>query len=271
MTENKEEGFQLDIGEMLRELWRNILVVILVAVLGGAAAFAWTFFFVDPQYSATATLYVNKSSFSLGGASFSISSGLSTDSLVNLYMQIISSRTTLEEVSDEAGLDIPSDDLKKMISTSSSGSGSLAITVTCSDPVQAELIANTIAKLLPDRIANIIDGSSVRVIDYAIIPSSRSSPDYVISTVTGMLVGIALCAAFIALRFYLAQKSDSAVHSSEELKQLFPDIAVLASIPDMRINNKGGYYYSSYYGNNKYSSYYGNNGKKEKEKEKEGK
>ncbi len=250
MTENKEEGFQLDIGEMLRELWRNILVVILVAVLGGAAAFAWTFFFVDPQYSATATLYVNKSSFSLGGASFSISSGLSTDSLVNLYMQIISSRTTLEEVADEAGLDIPSDDLKKMISTSSSGSGSLAITVTCSDPVQAELIANTIAKLLPDRIANIIDGSSVRVIDYAIIPSSRSSPDYVISTVTGMLVGIVLCAAFIALRFYLAQKSDSAVHSSEELKQLFPDIAVLASIPDMRLNNREGYYYSSYYGKN---------------------
>lgn len=249
MTENIEEGFQFDIGEMLRELWRNILAIILAAAIGGAAMFGWTFFMVKPQYSATATLYVNRSSFSLGGANFSITSGLSTDTLVDLYMLIIRSRTTLEEVIDEAGLNMSSGALRGMISTTDSGSGAFNITVTSSDPVQAELIANTIAKILPDRIANIIDGSSVRIIDYAIIPSSRSSPDYINSTVKGVLAGAAVCVALILLRYYLVQRSDSAVRSADELKQLFPDYAILASIPDMRVNGKDGYYYSSYYGN----------------------
>lgn len=249
MAENKDEGFQFDIGEMFRELCRNILIIILATVLLGSAAFSWTFFFVKPQYSATATLYVNRSSFTLGGANFSISSGLSTNTLVDLYMLIIRSRTTLEEVIDEADLNITSNELRGMISTTDSGSGALDITVTGPDPAQAELIANTIAKILPDRIANIIDGSSVRIIDYAIIPSSRSSPDYIDATVRGMLIGVAISAALILLRFYLVQRTNVAVRSSDELKQLYPDIAILASIPDMRVNGKEGYYYSSYYGN----------------------
>lgn len=239
-----------DIIAMLRELWRNILVIVLVSVLSGAVAFGYTFFFVKPQYSAVTTLYVNNKAFSQNGT-YTLSSGLSTESLVGLYRLIINSRTTLEEVADEAGIDLSSSSLRKMISTSNSGFGAFDITVTSSDPAQAELIANTIAKILPDRIANIIDGSSVRVIDYAIIPSSRSSPDYIKSTGLGILIGVAASAALILLKAFLFQHSDLSIHSSDELKQLFPDLAVLASIPDMRLNGKNAYYYSSYYGSDK--------------------
>ena len=251
MTEQKEQGFQLDIMGMLHVLWRNILVILLVAVIGGAIAFGYTFFFVKPQYTATATLYVNRSSFSLGGANFSVTSGLSTDTLVDLYRLIINSRTTLEEVADEAGLNLSSGALRGMIRTADTGSGSFNITVTSSDPARAELIANTVAKILPDRIANIIDGSSVRVIDYAIIPSTRSSPDYIKSTVKGILIGVAVSAAFLLLLAFLMQTTDSAVHTSDDLKQLYPELAILATIPDMRVNGKNGYYYSSYYGSDK--------------------
>ena len=262
MTEQREEGFQLDIFEMLRVLWHNILVIILVAVIGGAIAFGYTFFFVKPTYTATTTLYVNRSSFSLGGANFSITSGLSTDTLVDIYGLIVKSRTTLEEGADEAGLKISSGALSNMISTSSTSSGAFNITVTSSDPVQAELIANTVAKILPDRIANIIDGSSVRIIDYAIIPSTRSSPDYMKSTGIGILVGVAVSVALILLRYFLSQNSDVAIHSTDELKGLYPEMAVLATIPDMRVNGKNAYYYSSYYGSDK---------KEDKKKKKEGK
>ena len=271
MTENREEGIQFDIVEMLRELWRNILVIILVAVLSGTIMFGWTFFFVKPQYSATATLYVNRSSFSLGGTNFSITSNLSQTTLVDLYMLIIQSRTTLEEVIDEAGLDMSSNALRGMISTTDTGSGAFDLTITSSDPVQAELIANTIAKLLPDRIANIIDGSSVRIIDYAIIPSSRSSPDYINSTVMGILIGVAVSMAIILLRFYFVHNADSAIRSADELKQLYPDLVVLASIPDMRINGKNAYYYSSYYGSEKKDGNNNASDKKDGNDKKEGK
>ena len=56
------------------------------------------------------------------------------------------------------------------------------VTVESENPVEAELVANTIAKILPDRIAEIVDGSSVRIVDYAIIPAHRSSPSYIKNT-----------------------------------------------------------------------------------------
>ena len=62
-----------------------------------------------------------------------------------------------------------------------------SIEVTSADPQEAEKIANTIAELLPDRIAEIVDGSSVRIVDYAIVPSHKSSPSLSRYTMLGMV------------------------------------------------------------------------------------
>ncbi|MFH7445355.1 hypothetical protein RA265_30460, partial [Pseudomonas syringae pv. tagetis] len=50
------------------------------------------------------------------------------------------------------------------------------IQVTSADPEEAERIANCIAELLPGRISEIVEGSSVKIVDYAIVPSHKSSP-----------------------------------------------------------------------------------------------
>ena len=261
MTENEQniqnmqiipdEGFSIDIPDLLHTLWKNILVIILVSVLSGALSFGRTLLFVSPKYSASATLYINNSSISIGDSNFTISSKLSTTTLVDIYMLIINSRTTLEEVIEEAGLNMSSGALRGMIKTTAlNASGAFQITVTSSDPAQAELIANTVAKLIPDRIAHIIDGSSVRVIDYAIIPTSRSSPNYINDTLTGLAIGAAVSAICIILIHLLRKRNDVAIHSTDEMKTLYPDIPVLAAIPDMRLVGKKGYY-SSYYESNK--------------------
>ena len=252
MQVDQDEGLNIDVFDILRTLWKNILIIILVSVMSGALSFARTLMFVSPSYSASATLYVNNSAISIGDSTFTISSKLSTTTLVDIYMLIINSRTTLEEVIEEADLSISSSALRGMISTTAlDASGAFQITVTSGDPAQAELIANTIAKLIPDRIAHIIDGSSVRVIDYAIIPTSRSSPNYINATIIGLAIGALVSSAAIIVIHLLRQANDVAVHSSDELRALYPSIPILASIPDMRLSGKKGYYYSSYYESNK--------------------
>ena len=47
------------------------------------------------------------------------------------------------------------------------------------------------------------------------------------------------------------EQNDVLIHSADELRELYPDITVLALIPDMRLSEKKGYYYSSYYGESK--------------------
>lgn len=244
----------IDLMALARDLWKNILAIALVAVLVGSAAFAYTAFMVSPQYQATAALYVNSSSVSLANAALSISAGqLSTSSyLVSTYVYILKSRTTLEEVIKEADLKYSPGALKGMISTRSvPDTAAFEVTVTSRDPAEAELIANAIAQVLPDRVSEIVDGSAVRIVDYAIIPARRSGPDLMGSTMKGIMAGAALAAALVVLKNLLDEKSRTMIPSSDALRAMYPDIMVLAQIPDVRGSERKGYYSSYYYKNKK--------------------
>ena len=248
---NNMDEDTIDLLELARALWKNILIIALVAVLVGAAAFGYTAFLVKPVYQATASLYVNNSSFSLGATSFSISTAdlNASNSLVSVYLYILKSRTTMEDVIKEADLTYTPEELSKMVSAKGINStGAFEVTVTGGNPAEAELIANTIAKILPDRISEIVDGSSVRIVDYAIIPSHRSGPSMVKNTAMGILAGGFLSAAWVTVRFLMDDKSKTLVKSGDDLREMYPDIAVLAMIPDMRVAEKKNGYYSSYYG-----------------------
>ena len=247
----KNDEMEIDLLELFRALWKRALAIILVAVIVGTAAFAVTLFFVSPKYKATASMYVNNSSFSFGSTSFSISpSELSaSNSLVSTYIFILESRTTLEDVIAKAGLSYDYEELSGMITTEAlSGTAAFTVTVESESPAEAELIANTIAQLLPDRIAEIVDGSSVRIVDYAIIPAHRSSPNYIKNTAIGVLLGGFLAAGIVTVRFINDESRYEVIHSADELREIYPDITVMALIPDMRLSDKKGYYYSSYYG-----------------------
>lgn len=244
----------IDLMALARDLWKNILAIALVAVLVGSAAFAYTAFMISPQYQATAALYVNNSSMSLANAALSISAGqLSTSSyLVSTYVYILKSRTTLEEVIKEADLKYSPSALKGMISTKSvPDTAAFEVTVTSRDPAEAELIANAIAQVLPDRVSEIVDGSSVRIVDYAIIPARRSGPDLMGNTMKGIMAGAVLAAGLVVLKNLLDEKSRTMIPSSDALRAMYPDIMVLAQIPDVRGSERKSYY-ASYYGDKKY-------------------
>jgi capsular polysaccharide biosynthesis protein len=186
----------------------------------------------------------------LGSTSFSVSSAdlSASTSLVSVYLYILESRTTLDEVIQAADLTYTPKELKGMISTRSvSKTGAFEVTVTSTNPAEVELIANSIAKVLPDRIAEIVDGTSVRIVDYAIIPSQRSGPSIVKNTIIGILIGGILSAAWIVVKYLLSDTSRMLIQSVDDLRAMYPDTMVLATIPDMRLNEKKNGYYSTYY------------------------
>lgn len=242
--------FEIDLRELFRVLWKNVLIIALVAILFGSATFGITAFLMEPEYQATASMYVNNSSFNLGSTSFSVSSGdlSASTSLVFVYLYILGSRTTLEEVIQEADLVYTPDELRGMISTSSvEKTGAFEVTVTSANPAEVELIANSIAKILPERIAEIVDGTSVRIVDYAIIPSHRSGPSIVINTVLGILIGGLLSTVWVVAKYLLNDTSNMVIQSVDDLRAIYPDIMVLSTIPDMRLNEKKNGYYYTYY------------------------
>ena len=55
-------------------------------------------------------------------------------------------------------------------------------------------------------------------------------------------------AAIVILRSLLDDRSKVMVQSADEIRAMYPDLRVLAVIPDMRTGEKKSSYYSSYYG-----------------------
>ena len=173
----KNDEIEIDLGRLFRAVMDRAWLVAVIAVLCAALTFAGTFFLITPKYESSAMFYVNNSNFSLGDASVSISSGDLTTSrnLVDSYIVILNTRETLVDVIDYAGASRTYKQLKEMISSGAVNETEIfRVTVTSEDPQEAERLANAIAYILPKRIGTIIDGTSAKVVDSAIVPSKPS-------------------------------------------------------------------------------------------------
>lgn len=240
----KNEVIEIDVKRLAEAVWHRTWIVVLVAVLCAAIAFGWSYYFITPQYQSSAMFYVNNNNLSLGDTSLSISSGdiTAAKSLVDSYIVILKTRTSLNDVIDYAGVDRSYSELKEMISASSVNATEIfKVTVTSPDPYEAEQIASAIAYILPQRIDNIIDGTSVSIVDTAVVPSTPSSPSYPKNTVIGCLIGALLCILAIVLH----ELFDVTIRTEEDITRRCSH-PVLATVPNMAMGSKSGYYYSAY-------------------------
>ena len=119
-----------------------------------------------------------------------------------------------------------------------------SVTITSPDPYEAEHIANTLAKVLPEKIAGVVEGSSVRIVDYAVVPSQKVSPNLQMYALIGLLLGMLLSGTVIVI----LEIMDDRIHSEDYLLESFGSIPLLSVIPDMADEKqKDQYYYSNSY------------------------
>ena len=245
------EAIELDLRRLVQPLLNKAWQIGLVTVLCGIFAFIGSIMLLTPKYEASALFYVNNS-VSFGDASLSISNGdiVTSKSLVDSYIVILKSRATLMDVIDYAESNKTYEQLYNMVTaTDVSGTEIFRVTVTSPDPQEAETLANAIAHVIPKRIGSIIEGSSAKVVDYAVLPKGPSYPNNMNNMLLGLFIGFALSAGFIIL----VEIFDVTIKDEEDLKNCchYP---ILATVPDMNRTTKRGYgYYSSYY---KKRSYY---------------
>lgn len=239
---NEKNGeVEIDLRRVLGALLKHAWIVGIVAVICAAISFAITLFFIKPEYQSTVMFYVNNSSLSIGDTSLDITTGdlSASRGLVKTYIIILKTRETLNDVIDYAGVDRTSGEISNMIEAEDVSSTEIfKVVVTSTDPQEAEDIASAITYILPKRINSIIEGTSARVVDQPIVPTSRSSPSYVQNTMLGFLLGFLLSVIVIMVRTVL----DSTIRAEEDLTTS-GEYPVLVDVPDMEHSGKGGYYY----------------------------
>lgn len=218
--------------DLINLLLQKIWFIIIIGVVCAVGAFVYSAFIITPMYESSVRLYVNSSSISLGSANINISPNeLSvSESLVDVYLIILTSKPTLNEIIETADLDYTHEELKEMISGSSvNDTGVFEVTVTSPDPKEAEKIANCVLEVLPDKVSEVIDGTSVSLVDYAEVPEEKSYPNITKFTILGLAAGI-LAAVLIVL---IIDMQDDVIHSEDFLTKNFPNVPIMAAIPDL--------------------------------------
>lgn len=238
---NKSDEIEIDVLQLAQALWHKVWAIVLVSVIFTGCALGFTGLFVTPMYEAEALMYVNSNDISVGSTKLSISAAelSAAQSLVETYIVILNTRTTLNDVIEKSEVNYTYEQLREMISAESvNGTEVFSITVTSPDPKESELLANTIALVLPEKIASIVEGSSARIVDYAVEPVHKASPSFTKNAMIGFVVGFILsCGVIISMELM-----DDQIHDSDYLLQTY-EIPVLAVIPDLLSNQSSNDYY----------------------------
>ena len=237
---NRSEGMSVDFQRLIKTLLNKSWLIAAISVLCAVVILLGTLFFIAPKYESSAMFYVNNGSLSLDGDFLGLSSGdlSASRNLVDSYIVILDSRETLTAVIDYASVDLSYEELQEMITaTAVNNTEIFEVVVTSPDPQEAERIASAIAYILPKRISSIIENTSAKVVDSAVVASKPSSPNYTVNALVGFLIGFVAAVGVIALR----EIFDISIRTEEDIALSCPH-PILAEVPDMAAPGKGAYY-----------------------------
>ena len=243
VDKKREDAYTVDLVHIFRCLLKRAWLIVITSLLVAAIAFSYAFFLVHPKYSSSTKLYVNNS-LSIDKISISSADITASQSLIKTYIAILQSRSILEKIAEKADVDYTPKQLTNMITASSvNDTEILLVTVTSEDPDEAYAIANAISLVLPDKIAGIIEGSSMVVVDKPIVNNQKVSPSLAKYSIIGFIIGFVLAVAVIIIMDSL----DDTIHDDDYIANQY-DYPLLGKVQNLNASDSKSYKYNYYYG-----------------------
>ena len=94
--------------------------------------------------------------------------------------------------------------------------------------------------MLPEKIASIVEGTSARIVDHAVVPTRKASPNITQNTMIGAIFGFLLACGIVVI----TEQLNDQIQDSDYLSQTY-DLPVLAVIPDLLSHKSDHEYYQS--------------------------
>lgn len=220
----------MEFRDYLRALRRSWPLMVVLAIIGGAAGYAGGAL-QTPGYAATAQTYVSaRSADSLSDLSLGAAY---TQQAVQSYADIATTAYVLRPVIADLGLRTTPARLARAVTVSTSTTSAvLGITVDDTDPSRAASIANAVASQLRTAVVALTPGTGTRdtptikltVVNPATVPTAPTNPSKILLAAGGAAAGIVI-ALLIGL---LRELTDTRVRSAEEVQRV-TDLPLLGS------------------------------------------
>ena len=225
----KEQNMmEIDVFHLLKILWKRKLLIVLVAFVTGAVAFAYNSFIVKPEFTSTTRIYVvNRNQGDKPGLT---NQDLQAGSyLVKDYREIILSQDVLEKVATDLKLELPPKGLASKIKvTVPVDTRIVSISVTDRAPEEASRIANSLREVAAQKIISVTRVSDVTTLEEARPATSPSSPNIRRNTMVGFLAG----AVVMVVTVLLVELLDTRVKRPEDIEDVM-QIALLGVVPNL--------------------------------------
>ena len=225
LTVREQQDDEIDLVALFYLLWGHMLQIIACVIVGGAAAFAYTYFMVTPLYQATSKMYVASATYNsiVDIYDMQLGSQLALD-----YEQLILSRPLMEDVAEALELDVKPEVIASLVNVyNPEDTRIITITVTCPDPQLAADLANEIAYQAGIYLPRIMESPAPNIYEDALVPTKKSSPSYSRNTLLGaMLVAVVYC-GILVVRYLM----DDSFTTPEDISRYF-GVQPLAVIPE---------------------------------------
>lgn len=223
----EQNTIEIDVFQLFKTLWKRKLMILIVALVTGTGAFAYSTFIVKPEYTSTTRIYVvNRNQGDKPGlTNQDLQAGTY---LVKDYREIILSQDALEKVATNLKLDMPAKTLASKVQVAvPADTRIVSISVKDKQPEEASRIANSLREVAAEKIVAITRVSDVTTLEEARPATTPSSPNVRRNSLFGFLGG----AVVTVIAVLLIELLDTRVKRPEDVEDVLK-IPLLGLVPD---------------------------------------
>ncbi len=226
--------------DISRIIWKRLWIIVLMPLVCVGAAVGFSLY-QTPIYEASAKLLVGQEPATNSDQQLPLVGSVEgLQQLAQTMVEAIPSRPIAEEAIEEENLNVtPEAFLKNLTVEQIEGTQFIELSYESSGPEEAQRVVNTVSDVSSDRISEVSAGSaniSVKVWEYAVVPSAAVSPNparsALLALIVGLMVGVGVA--------FLLEHLDDSWRSAEEVERV-AGVPTFGSIPefDMARTRKG--------------------------------
>lgn len=214
---------ELDLKELLTLFWNKKIKILLIVAIFMLIGVIYTVGFVTPMYTSSTTLVLaNTASDKITTSDITLNSNL-----VATYSELAKSKKVVTKVISNLGIDVDVEKVRKNITvTSRKNTEVIEISVTNEYATNSAKIANEIAKVFSEEVADIYNINNIHVVDKAEVDDIPSNVNHLKDIIMFIFIGLVAAILYVIILNML----DTTIKTAEEVEKQFK-IPVLVSIP----------------------------------------
>lgn len=196
--------------DVIGELNKVKIALLAVPVLAMIASAVISWFVLPQVYKASVTLMVFKQQEIAAPYEVRINTIMLNQRLVKTYSELAISQTVLEEVIKKNNLKMAVDDLRQRVTIEPLGDTELLrISVNSSNPTLSAMLANELARVLMEKVAEIMSLDNIQVVDAAAPPQRSIWPNTTLNILFAGVIGLLLVVGVAILRASIKSEDEA--------------------------------------------------------------